>query len=312
MTKTSWRANNRQRLKALRNASLSIATRKAYSSDVRHYLKNHGSLPAKPNQVALYLANWSQTHSCATLVRRMAALDWWHRSRGVVSPVKSTVVQETLRGIKRIYGGMQRQVRAITIKELEKLLHATRQSRKDISTQVCKTRALRDAALLLLGFASALRRSELVALDVGDLQWERSGMKLHIRRSKTDQFAQGQVVHVRRAKRVDLCPLAALREWLSHAQIRSGPVFRSIDRLGRVAALGLTPQSVALVLKRLAVKALGEEVAASISGHSLRVGYCTDAAQRGVSVFAICQVTRHRSVEALSRYVRGDLIHTKT
>ncbi|MBF5004754.1 site-specific integrase [Diaphorobacter caeni] len=309
MHTTSLRTSNRQRLKLLRRASLAEATQKAYASDVRHYQKHHGVLPAKPNQVALYLAKWSQTHSCATLVRRMAALDRWHRNRGFASPVKTTVVQEAMRGIKRLYGGQQRQrqVRAITAKDLAKVVKAARVTQEDANPQASKARALRDVALVLLGFAAALRRSELVALEVGDLQWERAGLQLHIRRSKTDQFGQGQVVHVKRAKNGALCPIAAIRAWLSHAEIHTGSVFRSIDRLGRIAASALTPQSVALVLKRLATQALGEEAAADISGHSLRAGYCTDAARRGLSVFAIRQVTRHQSVETLGRYVRGNL-----
>lgn len=298
------RSRVRQHLNALRRASLSEATQKAYASDVRHYQKHHGRLPAKPTHVALYVAEWSASHSCATLIRRMAALDRWHRSRGFASPVKTSLVQEAMRGMKRLYGGQQRQARAISAKELAQLVKF---ARTDVKTDASKTRSLRDIALALLGFAAALRRSELVALNVSDLQWERTGVCVRIRRSKTDQYAQGQVIRVARAKKTALCPVASLQAWLAHARIEFGPIFRSIDRAGRVAASALTPQSVGLVLKRLATHALGEEVAADISGHSLRAGYCTDAAQRGLSVFEIRQVSRHRSVETLGRYVRGEL-----
>lgn len=301
-TASSRPSSTRQRLKALLRASLSEATQKAYASDLRHYRQVQGPLPAKPSQVALYLAKCSSSHACATLSRRMAALDRWHQSQGYASPVKSPVVREALRGIRRLYGERQRQVRAITARDLSKLLKVARS--KDGNTP---SRTYRDCALVLLGFAAALRRSELVALNVDDLAFGKEGLQVHIRRSKTDQFAKGQVIRVPYGKRTGLCAVTAVRQWLEHAQIKVGAVLRPVDRYGCVGAAALTPQSVALVLKRLATAALGASAAATISGHSLRAGYCTDAAQRGVSIFAIRQVSRHRSVETLGRYVRGEL-----
>ncbi|MEJ5129024.1 site-specific integrase [Comamonas sp. MYb21] len=297
----------RQHLKVLRSASLAEATQRAYASDIRHYCMHQGRLPATPTQVALYIAQWSPVHAFATLTRRMAALDRWHRSRGVASPVKSMIVQQAMRGMRRIYGGPQRQVRAITAKDLSQLVKAARQPStfgKNDNQAGSATRTLRDAALLLLGFSAALRRSELVALQISDLKVDQQGMTVHIRRSKTDPYGRGQSIQIPWGKRVALCPIHAVQAWIDHVGLSSGPIFRAVGRYGNVGTAGLSSQSVALIVKRLAVQAWGEKAATEFSGHSLRAGFCTDAAQRGMSIFAIRQVTRHRSVESLGRYIR--------
>ncbi len=300
----------RQHLKVLRSASLAEASQRAYASDIRHYRMHQGRLPATPTQVALYIAQWSSVHSCATLTRRMAALDRWHRSRGVASPVKSVIVQEAMRGVRRIYGGPQRQVRAITARDLSQLVKAAKQPStfgKNDNQAGSSTRMLRDAALLLLGFSAALRRSELVALQISDLKVDQQGMTVHIRRSKTDPFCRGQSVQVPWGTRVALCPIRAVQAWIEHAELSNGPIFRAVDRYGNVGTLGLNSQSVALIVKRLAAQVWDEKAADEFSGHSLRAGFCTDAAQRGLSVFEIRQISRHRSVVSLDRYVRGEL-----
>lgn len=297
----------RQHLKLLRGANLAESSQRAYASDIRHYRLHQGKLPATPTQVALYIAQWSPVHSCATLTRRMAALDRWHKSQGFVSPVKSTIVQEALRGMRRIYGGAQRQVRAITAKDLSQLVKAAKKPSTPAQNHKQGdwiSRILRDVALLLVGFSAALRRSELVALQINDLKVDQQGMAVHIRRSKTDPYGRGQRIQIPWGKQVALCSIRALQAWIAHAELSSGPIFRPVDRYGNVGTSGLNSQSVALIVKRMATQAWGENTAAEFSGHSLRAGYCTDAAQRGVSIFAIRQITRHRSVESLGRYVR--------
>ncbi|WP_313331271.1 site-specific integrase [Comamonas sp.] len=302
-------ATRRQHLKVLRSASLAEASQRAYASDIRHYRMHQGRLPATPTQVALYIAQWSPVHAFATLTRRMAALDRWHRSQGIASPVKSIIVQEAIRGVRRIYGGPQRQVRAITAKDLSQLVKAAKRPstfRKNDNQASSSTRILRDSALLLLGFSAALRRSELVALQISDLKVDKRGMTVHIRRSKTDPYGRGQSIQIPWGTRVALCPIRSVQAWIEHADLSSGLIFRSVDRYGNVGTAGLSPQSVALIVKRLAALAWGEKAAAEFSGHSLRAGFCTDAVQRGMSIFAISQMTRHRSVESLGRYVRAE------
>jgi len=158
----------------------------------------------------------------------------------------------------------------------------------------------RDRALLLLGFALAARRSELVALDVADLKECPEGFRVTIRRSKTDQEAAGAVVAVWRGSIA--CPVAAVKEWLAAANIVDGPVFRQVRKGGRLLPDRLSPQNVALIVKAYA-KRLGLDPHA-FSGHSLRAGFLTSAAARGASLFKMMDVSRHRSVDTLRGYVR--------
>jgi integrase len=167
------------------------------------------------------------------------------------------------------------------------------------------TRGVRDRALLLLGFAAALRRAELVALDVEDLQFVKQGVVLIVRRSKTDQEGYGRKIAVPYG-RTHACAVGALQDWLQHATIQRGPVFRPVGKGGRIHGGRLTPQSVALVLKGYA-RASGLD-ASEISGHSLRSGLVTSAAQAGVPAHKIQQQSGHRSLEMLARYIRDTTI----
>jgi integrase len=158
----------------------------------------------------------------------------------------------------------------------------------------------RDRALLLLGFAGAFRRSELVALQVADIAFVSEGMRVTIRRSKTDQEGAGQVIAVPRGKKS--CPAEAVRAWLDAASIKEGPVFRSISKGGRPRASALTPHSVGLILKRYAVAAGLDP--GEFGAHSLRAGFLTSAAAQGASIFKMMDVSRHKSADSLRGYVR--------
>jgi integrase len=159
---------------------------------------------------------------------------------------------------------------------------------------------IRDRGILLIGFAGAFRRSELVGLNIDDLEFVEDGARLTNRRSKTDQEGAGEVVGISRG--VNLCPIQALRVWLSASTIRSGAIFRSVTRHGRVQPDRLTDQVVALVVKRYSAAAGLDP--AMYSGHSLRAGLVTQAALNGVPEYAIMQQTRHKSAEMLRRYIR--------
>jgi site-specific recombinase XerD len=159
---------------------------------------------------------------------------------------------------------------------------------------------LRDRALLLLGFAGAFRRSELVALDVSDITEAKTGLLVTIRRSKTDQEGEGVTIAIARGDIA--CPAKALREWLDAAGIATGPIFRPINKAGTVAAERLTDRSVANIVKAYAERAGFD--AATFSGHSLRSGFLTSAAAKGASIFKMMDVSRHKSVDTLRGYVR--------
>jgi site-specific recombinase XerD len=161
-------------------------------------------------------------------------------------------------------------------------------------------KGLRDRALLLLGFAGAFRRSELVALDVGDLQFCDGGLRVRIRQSKTDQEGLGTTVAI--VPGTFACPVKATRNWIENARIASGPLFRPISKTGRVLSRRLSDRAVAEIVKAGARRVgLNPE---EFSGHSLRAGFLTSAARRGASIFKMMDVSRHKSVETLRGYVR--------
>jgi integrase len=277
--------------------SIAENSRRAYLSDLREFEKAGFSVPATPETVAQYLAQSASSLTVATLVRRLASLSKAHDARGLPNPTHSPRVRATMRGIKRTYGCAQRQAKPLCRDDLLQVLEATGESRKDV----------RDRALLLVGFAGALRRSELVGLNVEDLEHVRQGVILHLRRSKTDQEAVGQKIGIPHG-RGRWCPVAALNDWLQLSAIETGPVFRSLDRAGRVGGARLSGDAVSLIV-RTRVEAAGLDPC-RYSGHSLRAGLATSASQIGVPTWKIRAQTRHASDAMLARYIRdGELFN---
>jgi site-specific recombinase XerD len=265
-------------------------TSRAYASDLKHYLDWGGTVPASAEEVARYLAHYAETLSCATLSRRVTALGRAHRQRGFASPTHSELVRATLHGIRRSKGTAQKQVAPLLKQDI---MHMVKGLRGLVG--------LRDKALLLVGFAAALRRSELIGLDCSDVQFVAEGAVLLLRRSKTDQEGQGRTVAIPRV-RGRHCPVRALQSWLTAADLTSGPIFRRIDRYEHVLATRLSGQSVALIIKQRA-SAAGLD-AEMYSGHSLRAGFATHAARAGVSAVNIRKQTGHKSDAMLQRYIR--------
>lgn len=272
------------------NASISANTWRAYRDDLRHFQAWGGTLPTTPEQIASYLAYYAQKHTVATLTRRLASLSKLHNARQWDNPVSAELVRATFRGIRNQHGMKQRQV-APAIKA-------------DILAMVENLqgiKGIRDRALLLIGFAGAFRRSELASLQYSDIEHVQQGVLIHIRRSKTDQAGQGRKIAIPYARGV-VCPVIALREWLHLSSITEGPIFRSINRHGLIGERMITPQSIALVIKERA-KAAGLD-STNYSGHSLRAGLVTSAAQAGISSWKIRQQTGHKSDAMLQRYIR--------
>jgi integrase len=282
------------RVAALIESSISDNTRRAYQSDLAHFEAWGGQLPASPAIVASYLAAHAQTLSVATLVRRMATISKAHEARGLPNPCRSEIVRATLRGVKRTRGIAQKEARPLLREDLFRVLDAIGAGVKDT----------RDRALLLIGFAGGFRRSELVGLDFADIERVRQGMVILLRHSKTDQEGAGRKIGIPYG-RTRHCPVFALDRWLAVSGIESGPVFRPVNRHGRVATeLLLSGEGVSLVVKeRLAAAGMNP---AGFSGHSLRAGFATSAAQAGVSSFKIRAQTGHASDAMLSRYIRDN------
>lgn len=279
----------------LAKAEKSSSTRKAYETDFRLFkawcdAKGVNSLPAAAETVAAYVAAEASRSRPSTLGRRLAAVRYAHKLRGLPLPTDSEGVKATMRGIRRTCGGARvRKAPAVAAKMLGMVAAAP-----------TNMTGLRDRALLLLGFAGAFRRSELVALDVADIEETVAGLRVTIRHSKTDQEGKGVTIAIARGDVA--CPVKALREWLVAAGIDAGPLFRPINKAGRVAQARLTDRSVANIVKAYAERAGFD--ASTFSGHSLRSGFLTSAAAKGASIFKMMDVSRHRSVETLRGYVR--------
>lgn len=271
-------------------ASLSDNSRRSYRSDLTQFISWGGTIPASPELVATYLAAHADKHAVATLSRRLVSISKAHTVQGLPTPTDTELVRATLRGIRRTHGSSQRQV-APAVKD-------------DVLAMVASltgTKGTRDRALLLIGFAGAFRRSELVSLTLADIEQAQQGLIVTLQWSKTDQEGRGRRVAIPYARGA-ACPVLALQQWIAVAGITEGPIFRGVNRHGQVADAAITPQAVAMVVKERA-RAVGLN-AANYSGHSLRAGLVTSAAQLGVSSWKIRQQTGHKSDAMLSRYIR--------
>ena len=279
-------------------SSLAENSRRAYLSDLAQFESWGGSIPATSETVASYLAARADTLAVASLVRHVASISKAHRARGLPSPTGSELVRATMQGIKRTRRSAKREAKPLLRDDLLMVLDAMGDALKD----------LRDRALLLIGFAGALRRSELVGLDAADVEHVRQGIVLHLRRSKTDQEGQGRRIGIPFG-RGRWCPVAALDGWLAASGISEGPIFRPVDRHGHIHSTRLSGEAVSLVVRERAADAGLDPL--RFSGHSLRAGLATSAAQAGVPTWRIRSQTRHASDAMLARYIRDGELFTE-
>jgi site-specific recombinase XerD len=286
-------------------ASRSKATLRAYQSDLRdfeRYCEESGraALPAEPAVVADYLARLAhQGLAASTIGRRVVAIGVGHRMAGVPSPTGAEVVRLSLAGIRRSLGTRQKQARALDIPSLRAMVRALPDD----------LRGARDRALLLVGFAAGLRRSEVVGLNADDVVEEPQGLRLMLRRSKTDQTGEGRQIAILRGRRTDTDPVAALAAWREASGVADGPLFRSIHVSGKLGAR-LSGIDVNRIMVR-AAKSAGLD-ATGYSGHSLRAGLATSAAASGASERSIQAVTGHKSTTMLRRYIRAGSLFQET
>ena len=276
-------------------ASQSAATKRAYASDLKHFFASGGSVPATPAVLAEYLARCAEKLSVATLERRLTSIHKAHLEKSLKSPARSETVKRVMQGIRRTLGTKQRQVQPMVKDDMLAALVM-------IDRQKMPVKAARDRALLLVGFASAMRRSELVAVKVEHITHLPTGMEIFLPCSKTDQDKNGRTVFIPHANDESRCPVRALVHWLAVSEIKEGFVFRSVSRHDRIARHGLSAQSVALVVKASVERVGGD--AKKVSGHSLRAGYCTSAAEKGLQPWQIREQTGHRSDVTLAKYIR--------
>lgn len=284
---------------AYAGASRAENTKRAYTNDFVAFSAWCGeqglpAMPALPGSVALYLTALAVAEKkVATIERALVAICQAHKLHGFPSPRKAREVTEVLQGIRRTLGVAPHQKDPVLVDTLRALVEPMR--RDDPGDA-------RDRALLCLGFASGCRRSELVALDIGDLSFGDDGLEIVIRRSKTDQEGIGRKVGIPYGGRPRTCPVRAVRDWIDMSLLAEGPLFRPINRFGKILARRLTDQSVALIVKRWALEAGFDP--ALFAGHSLRSGLATAAAKAGKSERSIMKQTGHRSVSVVRRYIR--------
>jgi len=276
-------------------AEKSAATRRAYRSDFAIFNtwcagRALDPIPAAPETVAAFIADQANAgFRASTLGRRVAAIAYAHALAGLEPPTSSKAVRVVLGGARRKIGTRPTQKAPATAERIAAML-------ADLPDTLT---GKRNHALIALGFAGAFRRSELIALEVTDLAFEAEGVRIHIRHSKTDQEGRGQEIAIPRGSK--LLPVNAVQDWLKAAKIEDGPVFRSIDRHGRIGT-ALSAQSVALIVKWHAETAGLDP--RDFAGHSLRAGFLTSAAEAGADVLRMMEVSRHKRVETVQGYVR--------
>jgi site-specific recombinase XerD len=287
--------------RSYRARSKAANTVRAYDSDWRQFeewcwVRDLEPMPAMPEAVATYLASLAQAgRADSTIGRHLAAIAWHHRQAGQVAPQHRDprdVIADTLAGIRREQRARPtRKKSAILAADLARMIAAAEGQ---------SPRAIRDRAVMALGLAAALRRSELVALQLADLELVREGLKLTIRHSKTDQEGAGQVIAVPSGK--VLKPGPRLNEWLSVRGGEAGPLFYRTDAQGMMTKEPMSDRSVARLIQRYAEK-VGLDPAA-VGAHSLRSGFLTEAAKAGASLPKMQEVSRQKKVEVLLGYVR--------
>lgn len=270
--------------------AVSENTKKAYRADIEHFRRFGGEIPCSPDFLAAYVSAYAGVLACATITRKIAAISKAHTMQGYPSPARNDLIRMTMKGVRRVHGRPQAQVNALMKEDVIIVLNKIPDD----------LRGCRDRAAILLGFSAALRRSELCQVRVEDLNFTNDGLILTIPRSKTDQTGEGRQIGVPLG-RSKICPVQSLRQWLEKSGITEGYVFRGIDK-GAIVETPLCDKSIANIIKSRAKQAGLDP--AQYSGHSLRSGLASSAAQHGFSSWEIRRVTGHKSDSQLQKYIR--------
>lgn len=285
---------------ALARKAAAPATLRAYKADWTHYATwcaAHGfvPVPAAPATVGAYLASLAGSHAPTTIRRRLAALGKMHRFNDLPWNTAHRDIQGPLQGLLRTHGRPVQKAAALTLPMLRQLLATCDRS----------ARGRRDRALLLIGFAGALRRSELVALQMEDVAVTASGLRLRIARGKTDPAGQGAEIGLPRGRHAETCPMRAFDDWQAVARRKAGPLFRRISTADRIGEAALHPDAVRRILgHRAALAGLEIEGFERLSAHALRVGFITEAYAQGLRDEDIMRHTRHRDLRTMRGYVQ--------
>lgn len=271
-------------------------TRKSYRSDWNDFdrwCRSRGltPMPASPETIVAYLIEKAETLKMATLDRRLVSIRQAHSMAGYPFDKGHVMIKETLKGIKNTHGKPQTAKAPILVEDLRAMVN-------NLSDGLQGTR---DRALLLLGFTGAFRRSELVSLKVEDLRFTREGIEIMLRRSKTDQEGKGTTLPIPYGSNPETCPVRSIQSWLEASNVKEGYLLRGINKHGHISEKGMNPASVALIIKR---NDHIKDRELEFGGHSLRAGFCTQAALNGVSAHASMRQARQKKVETHQKYIR--------
>ena len=283
-------------------SSKATNTVRAYKSDFKDFglfcVQNaFKSLPSEPKIVSLYLTYLSTNGSkMSTLKRRLVSIGVIHRLKGYYLDTKHPSIIENIMGIKRRKGSIQRGKKPILINYLKKLINVIDEDKNEDITK------LRDRSIILIGFSGGFRRNEIVSLDYDDLDFVEEGLKIQIRRSKTDQFGEGFVKALPYFDNYKYCPVISLKNWIDISKINSGPLFRRFVKGSKLSENRLSDQTVALLIKKYLL--LAGIDSKNYSGHSLRSGFATSAAESGADERNIMAMTGHKSPEMVRRYIK--------
>ena len=276
-------------------------TLRAYKSDFKDFgafcAKNGlNSLPTEPKIVSLYLTHLSKNSKISTLKRRLVSISMVHKIKGHYLDTKHPIIVENLMGIRRVNGSIQKGKKPLLINHLKLIINVINEKKTE------EIKKLRDKSIILIGFGGGFRRTELISIDYEDLDFVSEGLKINIKRSKTDQFGEGMTKGLPYFNNEIYCPVNNLKKWLEISNIKSGPIFRRFSKGLSLTNKRLTDQSVALLMKEYLNLAGIENK--HYSGHSLRSGFATVAADSGADERSIMAMTGHKTEQMVRRYIR--------
>ena len=276
-------------------------TLRAYKSDFKDFETfcfKHGlsSLPTEPKIVSLYLTHLSKNSKISTLKRRLVSISMVHKLKGHYLDTKHPIIVENLMGIRRVKGSVQKGKKPILINHLKLIINSINEQK------IKEIKKLRDKSIILIGFGGGFRRTELISIDYEDLEFVPEGLKITLRKSKTDQFGEGLIKGLPYFNDEKYCPVINLRKWLEISNIKTGPIFRRFSKGSVLTNNRLTDQSVVLLIKQY-IRLAGIE-SKNFSGHSLRSGFATVAADSGADERSIMAMTGHKTTQMVRRYIR--------
>ena len=298
---TDIKALQEETLLNLKNSKAANTVR-AYKSDFSDFglfcvQSGFKALPTDPKIVSLYLTYLSTKNvKLSTIKRRLVSIGVIHRMKGHYLDTKHPAIVENLMGIKRRKGTIQIGKKPILISNLKQLIDVIDEEKIE------EINKLRDKSILLIGFAGGFRRNEIVSLDKEDLEFVFEGLKITVKRSKTDQFGEGLTKGIPYFENIAYCPVTILQKWLNISKITKGPLFRKISKGSRLLENRLTDQTVALIIKKYLNKSGIDS--SNYSGHSLRSGFATSAAESGAEERSIMAMTGHKTTQMVRRYIQ--------